>query len=286
MKDLEEQRHEDLATGDRDREQRHRCVEHTERRRDGKCTGRQQALAGAAFGVDQQGGEDRGRAKAEDIPGQPRRHAAGRHAEHRRRQQHQLGQRQWHARRLVRAAFGQYACCQHREQYGDRDQRPERRPPHAQLRKDPPDGGTDQGGHPPHAGDQGHRPRPQGLGEGQPDHGVGQCEQQSATQPLDKPAREHDGHGRGKCADQRTAGKHQCRGNVRAPWSHARQPARRQRRAEDRRRDEECGVPGVIVEAADVLDHRGQDGGGDIDIDRMEHHAPSECERAHAIGPR
>ena len=59
---------------------------------------------------------------------------------------------------------------------------------------------------------------------------------------------------------------------------------RRQGRTDDGGHHEQRGVPGVVLQAADVLDDAGQDGGGDVDVDGVQGDAAGQRDGTQRVG--
>ncbi|MND94740.1 hypothetical protein D3C80_869710 [compost metagenome] len=155
----------------------------------------------------------------------------------------------------------------------------------AALGKDATDRRPAQGGHAPHAGHQGHGPRPQAFVEHQADQRVAQGKQDAAAQALDAAADQQHRHA-GRCgADHRAQGEH-CQGQEKGcPRAQAFDQLRRQGRTDDRGGDEQGGAPGIKGQAADVGNHGRQNGGHYIDVDRMQGHTSGQGNRAQGVAP-
>ncbi len=234
------------------------------------------------FTLHQPGHQHQRKRDARQVDPSAVRQAAGGHHQHRHGQQQQLRSRQRRGR-LLRLALGQDQEGKRSVQRHDRQQNAEGPTPGVQLGENAAHRRPHQGGDAPHRRDKRHGARPQSLLEHQVDHRVGERKDQPAAEALHRAADQHHRHARRQRAQRRPGDKEQRSHQIGAACAIAAEQPGRQRGAEDRRHHEQRGVPGIEIQPADILHHRGQNGGGDQNIDGMQRHAKRERDRTGRI---
>ncbi|KAG1390853.1 hypothetical protein G6F59_015069 [Rhizopus arrhizus] len=139
----------------------------------------------------------------------------------------------------------------------------------AGLGEDAADCRTAQGGPAPHARHQRQGARPEGRIEHQPDQRIAERKENAAAQPLDAAAGQQHRHAGRQSPDDGAGGE---------------DGDGYQRRSDDGGHDEQCRVPGVVLQPPDVLDDAGQDSGHDIDIAGVQRHAACQGDGAQGVG--
>jgi hypothetical protein len=180
------------------------------------------------------------------------------------------------------ARTGDDAQCQQPEQGGARHDDEEGQPPAVERGEHAADRRADDGGDAPHRRDQREGTAPQFARKDHADHRVAHRRQQAGAQPLDGAAGEHHRHVRRKSAYEAAESEAERRHQIDAARAEVERSHGRKDRGDDRRHHEYRGVPGEELEPADLPHHRGQEGGDDEGLHRLQADARGEGDRREA----